>query len=329
MARARRRYRASRSRTRPRPSPADPLPRPFRTPASRTALPAPVRSNRPAQIDNAAGTSEPDAPRPSRPRESLPVRPRRPRRDATRRRQAPEAAIDSNLTIRRRKVSDDVKDALLGMMRRGELRDGDRLPPERALAARFGVSRTTLRDAIRELELLGYLHVRQGGGTAVRTPGPEALSAPFRSLLQATPQHAEDLMQFRRMLEPEVAALAAHHCRPEDAAGLRTAVARQRRLAEARQPLLDADLDFHRLVARVAGNTTVLHVLNTLQTLLREFRSHMITADRPMLAVDQHASIAEAIIAGEAEAARSAVLAHLEAVERSIVRRPGLGPEGG
>lgn len=219
-----------------------------------------------------------------------------------------------------------MRDTLLAMIREGELSEGDRLPPERDLASHFGVSRTTLRDAIRELQLLGYLEVRQGDGTVVRNPGGEALAAPFTTLLRGQPQLAEDLLQFRRILEPEVAALAAQHCTERDATDLRTALERQRRLVEAGRRLLAEDLGFHRLIARVAGNTTVLHVLNVLQAMLRELRSRMLTGDQPALALDQHAAIAEAIIDGDAAAARRAVLEHLEAVERSIVRDQGASP---
>jgi len=212
------------------------------------------------------------------------------------------------------------------MIREGDLNAGDRLPPERDLASRFGVSRTTLRDAIRELELLGYLEVRQGDGTVVRHPGGEALATPFRSLLRSQPQLAEDLLQFRRILEPEIAVLAASRCTDADAAELRDSLDRQRRIIEAGRRLMTEDLGFHRLIARVAGNATVLQVLNTLQAMLRDMRSHMLTADQPVLALQQHTEIAEAIISGDGDGARRAALEHLEAVERSIVRDQGISP---
>ncbi len=213
------------------------------------------------------------------------------------------------------------------MIRDGELSEGDRLPPERDLANHFGVSRTTLRDAIRELALLGYLDVRQGDGTVVRNPGGEALATPFRRLLRGQPQLAEDLLQFRRILEPEVAALAAARCTEADAIELRAALERQARLVNAGRRLLGEDPGFHRLIARVAGNTTVLHVLNVLQSMLHDLRSHMLTGDQPALGLEQHTAIANAIIAGDADAARAAVHDHLEAVERSIVRDQGPGPK--
>lgn len=221
-----------------------------------------------------------------------------------------------------------MRDALLDRIREGELGEGDRLPPERELATDFGVSRTTLRDAIRELELLGYLEVRQGDGTVVRSPGGETLATPFRRLLDGRPQLAEDLLQFRRMLEPEVAALAASRVTPGDVAALAAALARQRRLVRAGRRLLEEDVAFHRLIARVAGNNTVLHVLSTLQAMLREFRVRMLTGDQPDVALRQHAAIARAIRDGDADGARRAVLEHLEAVERNLVREPSADPSG-
>jgi len=206
------------------------------------------------------------------------------------------------------------------MIRDGELAEGTRLAPERELAADFGVSRTTLRDAIRELELLGYLDVRQGDGTVVRRPDAAALATPFLGLLRGQPQLGEDLIAFRRMLEPELAALAASRCDEADAAALERSLARQSRRVASGGGLQNEDLSFHRLVARMAGNATVLHVLHMLQSLLRELRVHLLAGDHPERDLAQHTAIAEAIIGGDAGLARRSMIAHLDAVERGIVR---------
>lgn len=206
------------------------------------------------------------------------------------------------------------------MIRDGELTEGARLAPERELAGRFGVSRTTLRDAIRELELLGYLDVRQGDGTLVRRPDAAALAAPFLGLLRGQPQLAEDLIAFRRMLEPELAALAASRCDRADAAALERSLARQSRRVAAGRGLQEEDLAFHRLIARLAGNVTVLHVLHMLQSLLRELRLHLLTGANPERDLAQHSAIAGAVIRGDAEAARRSMIDHLEAVERGLAR---------
>src|SRR5690625_5250925 len=104
---------------------------------------------------------------------------------------------------------------MLEMIRDGVLKRGLRLPPERQLAEAFGVSRATLRDAVGRLQLLGYLEVRQGDGTIVRMPDGATLSLPFRNLLLSHAHLGEDLLEFRLLLEPEVAALAAQRCPPD------------------------------------------------------------------------------------------------------------------
>lgn len=205
------------------------------------------------------------------------------------------------------------------MIRDGELAPGARLAPERELAGRFGVSRTTLRDAIRELELLGYLEVRQGDGTVVRVPDAAALAAPFVGLLRGQPQLAEDLVAFRRMLEPELASLAASRCSRADAAALERSLARQERRVASGRGLQEEDLAFHRLVARTAGNATVLHVLHMLHSLLRELRLHLLAGTHPERDLAQHSAIARAIIDGDRDRARRSMLAHLDSVERNIV----------
>ena len=215
-----------------------------------------------------------------------------------------------------------MRDALLSMLRAGEVRPGDRLPPERDLAQRFGVSRTTLRDAIRELQLLGYLEARQGDGTLVRQPDGEALATPFRQLLRGEPQLADDLLQFRRMVEPQVAAMAAERCSAADARDLRSELERQRGVIDRGGRMLAEDVDFHQRIARIAGNVTVLHVLDTLQALLHELRSSMLKGDRQRLGLAQHRAIAEAIIAHQPETAYRAAFEHLQAVEGSLWRGP-------
>ena len=216
-------------------------------------------------------------------------------------------------------MADDVRDALLALLQAGELGPGDRLPSERDLASRFGVSRTTLRGALRELEMLGYLRSRQGDGTVVHEPGGEAVARPFRTLLRGRPHLGEDLVEFRRILEPEVAALAAERCGPATAQVLTASLERQRRIAARGGRLLDEDVAFHRAVAAAAGNATILHVLDALQTLLREMRAQLLSGDRPDVALAQHEAIARAILAGKPDAARRAAMDHVEAVRRSLV----------
>ena len=221
-------------------------------------------------------------------------------------------------TIKRQKLADTVTDRLLAMIREGELELGSKLPAERDLAARFGISRASLRDAIRHLELLGYLTVRQGGGTVVRMPDSLTLTQPFQHVLSSHSYLATDLVRFRFLLEPEVAALAAEQCTEENALQLRASLQTQDQLVEERKQLASEDLRFHRIIAQCAGNVTVLHVLDTLQALLHDLRMRLLTGDQPCLTLRQHEDITNAIVDHDAEAAKISMTEHLEAVMNSV-----------
>lgn len=224
--------------------------------------------------------------------------------------------------IKRSKLSEEVATRLLRMIRGGRLAPGDRLPAERKLAQSFQVSRASLRDAIRHLEFLGYVEVRQGDGTVVRLPDAATLTQPFQGMLAGRPQEARDLLQFRRMLEPQVAALAAERRTPEQVARLEAAIDAQRRLVEGGERITGGeDVGFHALVAAIAGNATVLQVLATLASLLEELRSAHLPGDRPRLGLRQHAAIARAIAGGDGDAAAAAMREHLDAVEVSVLDR--------
>jgi GntR family transcriptional repressor for pyruvate dehydrogenase complex len=227
------------------------------------------------------------------------------------------------LLAKKPKLADIVADHLLEMLRQGTFQAGDKLPAERELASQFGISRASLRDAIRHLELLGYLEVKQGGGTFVRVPDGQALTLPFQALLSGQPHLAEDLIEFRFLLEPEVTALAAMHCTEEDAAALRESLEKQLQLVQAQERLTSEDVRFHHLIARSARNVTVLYILDTLQALLTDLRARLLTGDQPRLTLLQHGNIADAIIRHDAAAAKAHMVAHLEAVMQSVRREEG------
>lgn len=218
--------------------------------------------------------------------------------------------------VKQVKIADQVVGELQDWLRSGELTPGMRLPPERELAARLGVSRTSLRDALRQLELLGHLDARQGDGTYVRVPGGEAMSQPFRSLVKTWPQNAADLLEFRTLLEPEVAALAAQRLTPAGEQALLGSLARQRTSAAqgAAQGLIREDALFHGLLAQVAGNTVVLRVLETLRGVLQGVRDTSLPAAGTGKTVSDHERIVQAVLARDQSGARQAMRLHLNDV---------------
>jgi GntR family transcriptional repressor for pyruvate dehydrogenase complex len=207
------------------------------------------------------------------------------------------------------------------MLAAGDLAPGDRLPPERELAERFGVGRGSVREALRELEILGLVEARHGAGTYVRAVDSRELMAPFRSIVALSSAAVDDVVEFRRLFEPQVAALAAENADDDGRALLQTALRRYDRALGAGHAV-DADVDFHEAVARCTGNPLVVAVHHALAELFAEFRTHLIQSSYE---ADQdvargHQAVFGAIVAGDADAARDAMLAHLEKVEHAIER---------
>lgn len=204
----------------------------------------------------------------------------------------------------------------------GELAPGDRLPPERELVERFGVSRGSLREALRELEILGLVQARQGAGTYVRAVDSRELMAPFRTVVALSSAAAEDVVAFRRMFEPEVAAMAAVNAGDEERSLLQQALRRYDR-ALGDHDAVGADVDFHEAVARCSGNPLVIAVQHALAELFSEFRAHLVDAtyERDHVVARGHQAVFGAIVAGDADAARDAMARHLGQVEASIAGR--------
>lgn len=219
--------------------------------------------------------------------------------------------------VKRQKLSASVTEELMALIARADLRPGQRLPPERQLAEQMGVSRASVRDAVARLEVLGHLGVRQGDGIYVQEPTPAHLTQPFQGILARLPQTAADLLEFRRMVEPEVAALAAQCATDKQIAALRESLERQREQAARGIKLGCEDLLFHGLIAQMAGNGVVMLVLDTLRGLLSDLREQALAGDLPQMTLHAHGAVVQAIAGRDPEAARQAMLAHLDNVVRT------------
>lgn len=215
-------------------------------------------------------------------------------------------------SFKRPKLSDSVFEEFLTMLRDGRLEPGQRLPAERELAESFGVSRATVRDAVQRLALLGYLDVRQGDGTVVTSPDETAIARPFRSLLLAEPHLVWDLLEFRRMLEPEAARFAAQRRSDDDLATLDASLERQAALVVRGASLASEDEVFHRTIIGAAHNAVVVRVLETMRVLLSTLRTNVLAGADPELTLRHHTAVVEAIHAGDDSGAYDAMTTHLD-----------------
>ena len=202
----------------------------------------------------------------------------------------------------------------------GEFAPGDRLPSERELAQLLGVGRNSVREALRQLEMLGLIVSRRGDGTYIREGDVTRLLGPFRLAIAASPANAETVLEFRRTFEPDVAALAARNLDDSAVDELVRALHRFERAVDDHDHPREADSDFHAAIALATRNPVVIAVQQALASMLVDFRERLAASsyDATRRAARGHQAIFGAIVARDCDGAREAMLAHLDSVEASL-----------
>ncbi|GAA1028824.1 FadR/GntR family transcriptional regulator [Virgisporangium ochraceum] len=211
------------------------------------------------------------------------------------------------------------------MLIEGELRPGDKLPVEKDLAALLGVSRNTLREAVRALSSLKVLQTRQGDGTYVTSLQPGLL---LDGMAFVADLHREDgelqFLHVRRLLEPEATALAVRRLTGADLAGLRDLLAEAHDLVRAdpidADRLMANDRAFHALITSRCGNPVLAALVenmsgNTVRA--RLWRGRLDPAAN-LRTVTEHELIYQAIVDGDSERARLRAAAHIIEVEDAV-----------
>ncbi|MEU3412152.1 MULTISPECIES: FadR/GntR family transcriptional regulator [unclassified Streptomyces] len=215
-------------------------------------------------------------------------------------------------------VTDEAIEKIKDMIVSGALRPGDRLPRESELAAGLGLSRNSLREAVRALSLIRILDVRQGDGTYVSSLDPQLL---LEALSFVVDFHRDDtVLEFlavRRILEPAATAMAAFRIGEAELDALSAGLDA---LGEAPsvEELVAADLEFHRSIVRRAGNSVLCSLLDGLSgptTRARIWRG-LTQQDAVGRTLREHRAILGALRDRDAEAARSWATVHIASVEQ-------------
>jgi GntR family transcriptional regulator, transcriptional repressor for pyruvate dehydrogenase complex len=217
-------------------------------------------------------------------------------------------------------LSDQVAQALTREIRSGRLAPGDRLPTEAVLALQFAVSRTVVREAVSQLKSLALVDSRQGSGVFVRAAGFSPLN--FDAANAVSKQAVVQMVEVRRALEAEVAALAARRRRVADLRRIRQAVRALARAVAAGGDGVEEDVSFHRAIAEAAGNPFLIDTLEYLGQFLRGAtrvtRANEARRDDFARQVqDEHAAIVLAIEAADPLRAQQAAARHMD---NAIVR---------
>jgi DNA-binding FadR family transcriptional regulator len=220
-------------------------------------------------------------------------------------------------TVVRDPLPEQIANRLVALISERALRPGDRLPPERELAASMGVSRASLREALRALSLIGVTEMRQGAGNYVASLDPATLMRPLGLVLALSDAGFDELFEARKLVEPKLAALAAERATDEEIARLAECAEASAHGIGDDDAFMRADLELHGIIAAAARNAILARVVGSLAGL--GVASRMATTHLEGMqerVVHDHRRIAEAIAARDPEAARAAMLTHLEDVER-------------
>ena len=213
------------------------------------------------------------------------------------------------------RLSDQVADQLAAEIRRGGLAPGDRLPTEARLVEQFGVSRTVVREAVSRLKSLGLVDSRQGSGVFVRQPSSFA-PLNFEAQHAASQEAVIQMVEVRRALEAEVAALAAQRRSAADMRRIEAAVQALDGAVKAGGNGVSEDVQFHRAIADAAGNPFLIQTLEYLGQFLHGATqvtraNEARRLDFAQQVHDEHAAIVQAVRACDPEAARRAAAGHM------------------
>ncbi|MUN63897.1 FCD domain-containing protein [Kocuria sediminis] len=222
--------------------------------------------------------------------------------------------------VERPRLYEQVVERLLDHVIEQRLRPGDRLPPERDLAERLGVSRATVAQALVALEVLGVIDVQHGNGAVLRYRPSSA--AVLRGLREHT-DRLPDIVDARSAVETKIAELAALRRTPEDLAAVEDALeVMDRDIARGGRGLRGDEL-FHAAVTAAAHSAVLARLMTFISDLVRETRIESLSQEgRPERSLESHRAIARAIREQDPEAAARAMLEHIRLVSDVAVLRP-------
>ncbi len=221
-------------------------------------------------------------------------------------------------TVTREAVPQQIVTRLLDLIQQRHLGPGDRLPAERELAASMGVSRSSLREALQALTVLGVTDMRHGTGTYVSSLEPDLLVRHLSFVLSLSEQASDQLFEARKVVEPAMAALAARRIDDGTVDLLDACVARARAAIGDAEAFMEADLELHDAIRVASENAVLGRFMESIRALGLASRRRT-GARRAVMeqSIKDHEAIVAALRARDPEAASAAMHRHIENVERA------------
>ena len=232
-------------------------------------------------------------------------------------------ATDFLTPVVRTTLTADVCRKLLSHLVRGDWREGDRIPAERELCKLMGVGRASLREALKALEIMGMIETRVGQGTFV-CHRSEFLSRPLLwSISGNDPTQAADwteLVEARRLMESELAALAAERATPEELAAIERHIESMEKAIDRPEVFLEADLNFHLSIAEAGHNRLLFNAVQLIRNLMRQWIGQTLQVKGTSAeALRQHKDIFQKITRHDREGSRAAMHSHLDTMGKLLL----------
>lgn len=224
--------------------------------------------------------------------------------------------------LSRYRLCDAAVDRIRQMIDSGQLKPGDRLPPERDLAERLGVARSSIREALRILEGMGLIEVRPGAGIFAREPSEEALREVWANWLRRQREQVMDLLEAREALELRAATRAAERISPEELEQLASLVAQMEDhvVSGDVSGIVRCDRAFHDTLCRASRNQFIATLSATLYDALDEARTSVFTVLPQVRSAlpEEHRAILEALRRRDIPALERAIAYHMESFRKDI-----------
>jgi len=223
--------------------------------------------------------------------------------------------------IKKTRIAEEIANRVRTLIMGGTFKPGQPLPSERVLSQRFGVSRGSVRDAFRMLEMIGLLETRHGQGTFPKELSVGNLVGPLASVLTYSRDLQDELMDVRRMFEPAVARVAATRVTDEEIAELERILLTQQRKVRAGQSAIGEDTAFHSALAHATHNRIVVRIMETLNDLLIESRKLTLhQRGRPLRSIRGHEAVVAALRGRDPEGAARAMHDHIDQIAELLLQ---------
>ena len=225
------------------------------------------------------------------------------------------------LPVKQNRISGEVLSQLKGAILAGDYRPGEKLPAERELTEQFQVSRVVIREAIRELELTGFVQIQQGptGGAYVTDLSFDHLRNAFLDLFLANKLSVAEVFQVRLLIEPEIARLAALKADNEGITRLEAALESEIKQDVSHTEFVSNRFEVDHLMAELSGNRLYQAIDNSLLNLAREIILEVKPVQTIIFEREEHKDIVRAVSSRDPEAAAEAVERHVNSIGRSLV----------